>query len=78
MKPQRLEDVDVELEEFLNEIRRRCHRLDRGRVLMTIERDQGVTVRTECHTDALTEGDIDRLMRETPRRERTPGGTPCR
>lgn len=66
MKPRDLFDVDVELEESFEEIRRRVRRIRTGRVFLELHRLDGVTVEHRVLEDRTTERDLERLMQQPP------------
>lgn len=68
-----LDEVDVELEEALDAIRTRARRLSRGRVIAVIERQDRVTVAHRVEVDQLTDGDLERVMTEKPRKREVRG-----
>lgn len=63
--------ADVELELAIAELRGCCRRLGRGRVVLTVERLGGATVDYGLHVSPETTDDIERIMREIPRRVRS-------
>lgn len=67
-RPRDFFEVDTELEEGIGRFREYRRRLRRGRVHLVVEVQGDVTVGHDVYADALTEGDVERVMREKPRR----------
>lgn len=70
-KPANLSEVDVDLEQAIAEFRNACDRLDHGRVHLTVDRYDGLTIGHYLSRDHLTTEDIARLMVERPHKEAT-------
>lgn len=75
MKPHRqavhkLDDLDAGLELAIDELRGYCSRLPHGRVILTVERYDRHTVCHDLAIERTTIEDLDRLIREVPRREK--------
>lgn len=61
--------IDASLEMALNETRAAVRRKKHGRIVLVLEKLDGYVADWWVDEDALTTGDVDRLMRETPGRE---------
>jgi hypothetical protein len=70
VKPANLFDVDVDLELAISDLRGYCSRLPHGRVILAVTRYDKVTIGHDLTVDRLTADEIERLMREKPRRRR--------
>lgn len=66
MRPRDLLDVDLELEEALDDVRRRARRMTTGRLYLELHRLGGVTVEHRIREDRTTERDVERVMQEPP------------
>ena len=73
-RPRSLDDVDVMLEAAIDELRRHCDRLGHGRIHLWVDVDGRRVTGHELGFDRETSEDIDRVMREPPRK----GGEKCR
>jgi hypothetical protein len=65
MKP-----MDLQFDVAVAQARQYCDRLKQGRVTLVLHRLDSRTVAHSVAADPLTEEEIDRLMREKPRRKR--------
>ena len=65
-----LDAVDVELEEAVEGLRQYVSRCATGRVHLVVERLDRVTIAHALEADRLTTADIERVMKEPPRRVR--------
>jgi GAF domain-containing protein len=69
-RPLNLTEVDVDLELAIQDLRGYCSRLPHGRVILAVTRHERVTIAHDLAVDPLTADEIERLMREKPRRKR--------
>ena len=59
--------TDLHLDAVLTDLRHRCRRRKRGRVVCTIEILEGVCISHRIEEDGMLERDVERLMCERPR-----------
>jgi hypothetical protein len=59
-------EVDIELDEALEEVRRWCSHLPHGCVHMTLVRHAGLTVDHDVHGERMCPWEIARVMEERP------------
>jgi len=65
-----LDDLDLDLEKAIADLRGYCSRLAHGRVILTVARHDGHTYGHELEVERLTTEDWERMMRELPRKQR--------
>jgi hypothetical protein len=68
-KPRSLTEIDVDLENALAEMRRRCDRLEHGRVILVVDRHGSMTIGHRTSVEHLLAEDIERIMTERPHKE---------
>lgn|GEM_PF-6279016 len=57
---------DSHLEAALTDLRHRCRRRKRGRVICTVEILEGVAIGHRCEEDGMLERDVERVMAGRP------------
>lgn len=66
--------LDLELERAITELRGYCGRLARGRVTLTVEREDDETVAFYLDRDPTTMTDYERMMTQRPHKAREVSG----
>ena len=58
--------TDFILDAAITDLTLYARRIQHGRIVLTVERFDGATVKHDIHVDHMTERDFDRMMRERP------------
>ncbi|MHB8867452.1 MAG: hypothetical protein ACYC6T_08095 [Thermoleophilia bacterium] len=57
-------EYTLSLDAALADLRARCRRRKRGRIVCTVEIEEGVVVQHRCEETEMTERDLERVMSE--------------